>query len=340
MRVDKILTSLRKDRDHDTLHRTGEEVGNELSRLRTKELRELQHGLAKLPASEDPFAMGYLAAVGDVISAFLLAVSEQEDFKEVEAELVNRRWIDVLRAIRGGHLRVTEIAAALRTDKGTISNLLEEMRAADLVESFADMGDKRSRPHRMTARGERVLRSVHDLPPAFEDGVTCAVHGLATLRDREALSKEVLASELRCAGRDPNRVAAFLVETAARCGFASCEGDQVAWDHGFAQPMTLAFVGKLGGELERLAISHALVRAEGNVLDALTVLAKTTPTLRHLEPVSWVDLTNDPPLDSPWVYMSRALALSDESRGIGSRRQRKFIAVSAEEGLRVEPLET
>ncbi|MEQ8457423.1 MAG: MarR family winged helix-turn-helix transcriptional regulator [Sandaracinaceae bacterium] len=162
--VDRLIARLeRSGLARRELARAGTFVGGQLVHAESRdELRRLRAALARTSTDREPYADGYARALLDVLAASEVHREATETDREiVEAVAERSEWREVLSLVDGGVCRPAALAEKLGKDAGHVSRVLSAIRGVGLLEVHQPPGgDGRSRPHRLTLRGERVLKQM------------------------------------------------------------------------------------------------------------------------------------------------------------------------------------
>lgn len=172
MRLDKVERKLGRGRpDEGVLRSLALEVGHELPHGRLPVLTRFRELLACAEPSEHrSWEEGYRTALLDVIASWSAELGAQQEERQAQLLLQRRGWKEVLLVLSKGPHTQSQLAEALRMDKGQLSHLLKEMRATGLVEVFqAPEGKKSSQPHHLTLRGQLLLKTVQPADTLSED---------------------------------------------------------------------------------------------------------------------------------------------------------------------------
>ncbi|WP_045119126.1 MarR family winged helix-turn-helix transcriptional regulator [Haliangium ochraceum] len=263
-----------------------------MPRQRPEVLREFRAALGRQAFDAGSFANGFANALLDVAAEYEVSLREAADEAEVGRLALRQEWREVLVLLRGGPRLPSDLAEALHKDRPTVTRILKKLRAAGLVQSYALEEDGRTRPHRLTAYGRRVLDGLDvEMPSDVERGIRLAValfqemfeHGSRSRADLDALARDVLG--------DPS-VAAAAVS---------------AWGSNVREA---GLVGKFDGEYH-LTPQHAVpLSARHEILwsHGASLLAQINAHRRADVPV-FVRTTNE--AWGAWAY-----ALQDDSTGL------------------------
>jgi DNA-binding MarR family transcriptional regulator len=219
MKVDKVLTRLAgAPEDERELRRVARALGSELPRQRAEILRQFRAGLVSQEMSPGSFAQGYVNGLLDVTAEYEVALREVAEEAELGRLALRRDWRDVLMLLRDGPKLPSDIAAMLQKDRPTVTRILKKLRAAGLVQAYAhEEVDGRTRPHRLTVHGQRVLEGLDaGISADVERGIRL---GIALFRQISAQASSSQA-ELDTIAR------AFLDEPGAAAAAASLWGTE------------------------------------------------------------------------------------------------------------------
>ncbi|WP_428264031.1 helix-turn-helix domain-containing protein [Haliangium sp.] len=211
MKVDKVLKRLAaKPEDAEELRRVARALGSELPRQRLEVLRAFRAGLARQTEPEGTFADGYLNGMLDITAEYEVSLRQVADESERQRLAMRREWREVLLALREGPMLPSEIATVLRRDRPTITRILKKLRIAGLVEAYAqDEVDGRTRPHRLTLHGQRLVDGLDaGVSAELERGIRIAVALFDHLVQHVSSSQSELDVVARAFEGDPGSAAA------------------------------------------------------------------------------------------------------------------------------------
>lgn len=181
MNLKKVLTRFTNhSQDERELRRVARALGNELPRNRLDVLQSFRAEMARAPVSESSFAGGYVAAMLDTTVEYESTVQHGEHEASMRRLALREGWREVLDSMVSGPMLPSELAHGLGRDRSTISRQLRQLRVAGLVQVLDDAYDGRSRPHRLTEQGRRVVSipddasspRVFDTIPSMNDTVS------------------------------------------------------------------------------------------------------------------------------------------------------------------------
>lgn len=130
------------------------ELGGELSRAERQRVAETRAALGEWSESQG-WEQGYRAALLDMLEGLDTALAEQEDEEAAESLAVSRGWRRLLPELAARSMKPSELATRCDMDLAQVSRLLSELREAGLAETAPGL-DARTRPHRLTLRGQRL----------------------------------------------------------------------------------------------------------------------------------------------------------------------------------------
>lgn len=164
MNLRKIIKRLwSAPEDPQELQRVARALGQELPRARLSHLRDFRAEIGRLwtrtqQAPGGGYASGYLACMTDVTAEYEVALRQHEDEQEYRSAALREGWRDVLALLRDGPMLPSAIADRLGVDRSSVTRALSRMRTAGVVEvAPGDPLDGRTRPHRITWAGQRLL---------------------------------------------------------------------------------------------------------------------------------------------------------------------------------------
>jgi DNA-binding MarR family transcriptional regulator len=184
MNLSKIIKRLwAAPQDPRELRRVARALGQELPRARLSQLRDFRAEIGRLwsgtptPGREHEYASGYVACMVDVTAEYEVTLRQHEDEHEYQNAAQHEGWRDMLLLLRNGPMLPSAIAEQLGVDRSTVTRSLSRMRAAGVVEvANGDSLDGRTRPHRMTLAGQRLLgRLQQSMPQDVRRGIRLAV---------------------------------------------------------------------------------------------------------------------------------------------------------------------
>lgn len=178
MKVDKVLTRFSTSpEDERELRRVARALGSELPHQRLDVLRRFRAGLANQAVAGGSFARGYIDGLLDVTAEYEVSLRQVADEAELGRRALRKDWREVLLLLRHGPKLPSDIATALHKDRPTITRILKKLRAAGLVEAYSpDDLDGRTRPHRLTLHGKRLVEGLDaDISADLERGIRIAV---------------------------------------------------------------------------------------------------------------------------------------------------------------------
>jgi DNA-binding MarR family transcriptional regulator len=164
----QLKTLVADPSDQAAMGRLSREIGHALPAATLQELRELRADAAAIRDDLDEQAPGSTFAKGLLFGLVEMIVAYDVEVQEV-AEREERRRFVLQELPRGilGHLAAgpqlpRDLVRALATSDAQVSRALRDLRALGLVDLMAPaaMSDQRTRPHRLTAEGKVLLRSL------------------------------------------------------------------------------------------------------------------------------------------------------------------------------------
>jgi len=161
--IRRIIDDWRRVRsDEPRLRRLARDVGAMIASQRPSTFGEFLVEAGQSIDNELPeFVRGYMCGLLYLVRAYQNAQVARSGDGDAE-EIVRRpHSLPALRVLRElTFARPSVLSERLGIDPGQVSRLLRDLRAADLVETWTAEGvDGRSRPHRLTLRGERVVEA-------------------------------------------------------------------------------------------------------------------------------------------------------------------------------------
>lgn len=143
----------------------------------------------------------------------LLVVAYTEFVRELHAAHAAAGFSDlgrsdgfVFRSLAGGPMTVSELAGRLEITKQGAAQIVEDMERRGYVERAADPDDRRTRPVRLTARGQAALANARRFHRDFERRLV-REHGAGAVSALRAVLTSVAGAE---PGVDP-RLRPFLL---------------------------------------------------------------------------------------------------------------------------------
>ncbi|MCG8419242.1 MAG: MarR family transcriptional regulator [Proteobacteria bacterium] len=230
MNLKKVLTrfALSPD-DHGELRRVARALGNELPRHRLDVLRSFRSELARMCVSGASYAAGYVAGMLDVTAEYESTVRKGEEDNALRRVALREGWREVLVELRSGPRLPSELSSRLGRDRSTITRTLRRLRASGLVQATSDSADGRTRPHRLTAEGRRVVASLSSaIPGDVERGISIAVHLLQYLLEHGQSPASALDTIAEAVLGDADAASAAVSKWASeseRAGIVSTERD-------------------------------------------------------------------------------------------------------------------
>lgn len=178
MKVDKVLARFATAPENKKeLRRVARALGNELPRHRLDVLRKFRAGLAKQRVTDGSLAEGYIDGLLDVTAEYEVSLRQGADECEIQRQALRKDWREVLLVLKEGPKRPSDVAALLAKDRPTVTRILKKLRAAGLVQVYAsDELDGRTRPHRLTLLGQRIVEGLDaGISADVERGISIAV---------------------------------------------------------------------------------------------------------------------------------------------------------------------
>jgi DNA-binding MarR family transcriptional regulator len=159
MKVDKVLSRFATaPEDPKELRRVARALGNELPRQRPEVLRCFRAGLARQPVTAGSHAEGYIAGLLDVAAEYEVSLRQAADQADIRRRALRKDWREVLVLLADGPRQPSDLAARVGKDRATLTRILKKLRAAGLVQVYASNElDGRTRPHRLTLLGQRIV---------------------------------------------------------------------------------------------------------------------------------------------------------------------------------------
>ena len=192
MNLEKVLTRFTNSpEDERELRRVARALGNELPRNRLEVLQSFRAEMARVSVSGSSFAGGYVAAMLDTTVQYETALQHGEQETSMRRMAMREGWHEILDAMLIGPMLPSELASRLGRDRSTISRQLRQLRVAGLIQQMDDAYDGRSRPHRLTEQGRRIVSPAASGPAAVAHGANysaeapAASHPAAGNRDIE-----------------------------------------------------------------------------------------------------------------------------------------------------------
>lgn len=294
MKVDKVLTRFAgAPEDEGELRRVARSLGNELPRQRIDILRQFRAGLSQQEVRPGSFAQGYVNGLLDVTAEYETSLREVADEAEIGRLALRRDWREVLMLLRDGPKLPSDIALVLHKDRPTITRILKKLRVAGLVQAYShDEVDGRTRPHRLTLHGQRVLEGLDaGVSSDIERGIRL---GVALLRQISARSSASQA--------DLDAIAqAFLDEPGAAAAAVSLWG---------AEAKEAGLLAEFDGEYQLMPRNSEPVNGRNEILwsHGTNLLARLKEQRSQNIPV-FVRTTNE--AWGAWAY-----ALQDDTTGL------------------------
>jgi DNA-binding MarR family transcriptional regulator len=214
MKVDKVLTRLAGAPDDvRELRRVARALGSELPRQRIDVLRQFRAGLAQQPVSAGSlgsFARGYVNGLTDVTAEYEVSLRQVAEEAEIGRLALRRDWREVLMQLGDGPKLPSDIATSLQKDRPTVTRILKKLRAAGLVHAYShEEVDGRTRPHRLTVHGQRVLDGLDaGISADVERGIRLGVALFRQITSRASCSQAELDTVVRAILDDPGAAAA------------------------------------------------------------------------------------------------------------------------------------
>lgn len=294
MKVDKVLTRFAGAPDDvRELRRVARALGSELPRQRVEVLRQFRAGLAQQPVKSGSFAQGYINGLTDVTAEYEVSLREVAEEAEIGRLALRRDWREVLMQLRDGPKLPSDIAASLQKDRPTVTRILKKLRAADLVQAYShEEVDGRTKPHRLTVHGQRVLDGLDaGISADVERGIRLGVALFRQLTGQSSCSQAELDTIVR----------AFLDDAGAAAAAASLWG---------AEAKTAGLVTEFDGEYRFMPSSTGPVNGRNEILwsHGTDLLARLKQKRSPNIPV-FVRTTNE--AWGAWAY-----ALQDDTTGL------------------------
>lgn len=211
MKVDKVLTRFSSaPEDERELRRVARALGSELPNQRLDVLRRFRAGLANQAMTGGSFARGYIDGLLDVTAEYEVSLRQVADEAELGRRALRQDWREVLLLLRQGPKLPSDIASVLQKDRPTITRILKKLRAAGLVEAYSpDDVDGRTRPHRLTLHGRRLVDGLDaGISADLERGIRIAVALFREMVEHTSCTQAELDTVARAFLDDPSAAVA------------------------------------------------------------------------------------------------------------------------------------